>query len=158
MRRLLVLLVAGLAFLAIPVAQADGPDPVVAVQQGGMTFFYDATAQVYRQVPDYATGISLGMNWSGSDWLYAVPVLTVDQLAAPVGTEFTSVWDPPALAELPDGSLYQLGDDGAYHFIPNPAIAFGVGMAWTGIDWSGATHIDNPLQLAAPVGAPLTAQ
>ena len=158
MKRLLVLLVAGLALLAIPVAQADGPDPVVTVQQGGMTFFYDSTAQVYWQVPDYATGVSVGMNWSGTDWLYAVPVLTVDQLPAPVGaTELTSVWNPFTLGELPDGSLYSLGTDGAYHFVPNPATVVGVGAVWTGLDWSGVTHISSMLQLPAPVGAPLAA-
>jgi hypothetical protein len=155
MKRLLVLLVAGLALLAIPVATADGPDPVVTVQQGGMTFFYDSTAQVYRQVPDYATGITLGMSWSGTSWLYAVPVLTVDQLAAPVGTELSSVWDPPTLVELPTGSLYSLGTDGAYHYIPDLTTAVNAGVTWTGLDWYGATHISSPLQLAAPVGAPL---
>ena len=75
-----------------------------------------------------------------------------------MGTEFSSVWNPVALAELPDGSLYQLGTDGAYHYVPNPATAVGVGVTWTGLDWSGVTHIDDMLQLAAPVGAPLTAQ
>lgn len=156
MKRLLVLLVAGVALLAVPAAMADGPDPVVTVQQGGMTFFYDTTAQTYAQVPDYATGAWLGINWNGTSWTYAVPVLTTGQLAAPTGTALASVWAPIQTAELPDGSVYMLGTDGAYHYLTSPSTAFAHGLTWTGTDWAGVTHVSSMLELTAPVGAAYT--
>ena len=157
MKRLLVLLVSGLALFAIPVATADGPDPAVTVQATGVTYVYDYTAQVYRLVPDFATGVHVGLNWSGVDWTGASVVPTVDELAAPVGADLPSVWDPMQFAELANGSLYSLGDDGAYHYIPDPSTAFALGMAWTGTDWFGVTHLSSVDQLPGPVGDALTA-
>ena len=157
MKRLLVLLVAGLSLLAIPVATADGPDSAVTVQANGATYVYDFTAQVYNLVPDFATGVNFGLNWSGSDWTGASVVVSVDDLGAPVGVALPTVWDPAPLAELPNGTVYCLGDDGAYHAIPDADTAFAMGMTWAGTDWTGVVHVSNVAQLPAPVGAVYTA-
>ena len=140
MKWLFAPLVAALALFAIPVATADGPAQVVTVQQTGVTYTYDYTAQVYRLVPDWATGVKVGLNWSGADWTGADTVMTTDDLGAPVGTALTSVWVPVPLAELPSGDLYSLGTDGAYHYIPTPSTAFAMGIQWGGTDWTGVTH------------------
>ena len=168
MKKILFLLIVGVAVFAAAggTARADGPDAAMNVQGVG-AFVYNFSTLQYQQVPDLATGWSVGLVSAGDVWANVQTVASTDDLAtgeigagnfaAPIGTPLPSVWDapPPAFAELGDGSLYAYGTDGAYHYVPGPDAAFAAGLTWNGTDWAGVTYYDTVSDLPAAVGADL---
>ena len=115
----------------------------------------------YHWVPDVATANAMGVDWND--------LVVVDSLDASVGDPFSTIVTvsnarvtstaPAAtgaskhVAVTPangfdvidsNGDVYQLGDDGNYHWIPDVATANAMG-----VDWNSLTFEDT---LDAPVG------
>ena len=118
----------------------------------------------YHWIPDVATANAMGLDWNA--------LVIVDTLDAAVGDPFSTVvvlsnarvsTTAPAASPaagpakhvdvtpangydviVPNGDVYQLGDDGNYHWIPNVATANAMNLAWDQL-----TFLDT---LDAPVG------
>ncbi len=161
MKRSLVLACAALAFAAAPAAgiaavpPANGDD--VVLPDGSVYQLGDDGA--YHLIPDVATANAMQLDWNGLaqvgslDGPVGDPIPSVAAAAAPqvvASTRTATVSVPPANGDdvvLPDGSVYQLGDDGAYHLIPDVATANAMHL-----DWNGLAQVGS---LDGPVGDPI---
>ena len=152
MKRWSVLLISCFALLAIP-ALASAAD--VILPNGDV---YRSTDDgVYNWIPDVATANAMGLDWNNLEY--------VDELPGPNGespsaTQLSVLLSAPAGLTtgasitrangndviLPDGSVYQLDDDGVYHWIPDLATANAMGL-----DWDNINYVD---ELPGPAGDP----
>ena len=157
--------VALLTAVGVPSALSAGPG--ITPANGYDVIFPDgAVYQLnddgsYSYIPDVTTANAMGLDWNG-----LAPVETLD---GPIGESFptvvvlsnASVNPLAASAEpvkpvvtpangndviFPDGSVYQLNEDGSYSLIPDVATANAMGL-----DWNGLEPVDS---LDGPVGTP----
>jgi hypothetical protein len=132
------------------VPRANGND--VVLPDGSVYQFGDDGT--YHLIPNVETGNAMGLNWNALD--------QVDELSDPVGDPieevasrsvlgFTTVAPAVPVTRangadyiLPDGSIYQLDEEGTYHQVPD--VATGNAMH---LDWNNLEVID---ELDGPVG------
>jgi hypothetical protein len=143
LRRLLVVAVlTTAAAIAIPAAlavtPANGED--VILPSGDVYQLGDDGA--YHLIPDVATANAMVLRWDALEIVEGVPGdvgMPLASVNATATTSTTSGLKPLAQANgedviLPSGDVYQFGDDGSYHLIPDVATANAMGLDWNDLD------------------------
>ena len=128
--------VGGISAATAAVTPANGNDVILP---GGEVYQLDADG-LYHLIPDVATANAMKLDWNNLQALDTLPGDTGDgyptvTTSVPVSTLVAQshVTVTPANGNdviLPDGSEYQLGDDGLYHYIPDLATAQAMHLSW----------------------------
>jgi hypothetical protein len=117
----------------------------------------------YSWIPNVATANAMGLDWGNLQQVATLPGPVGDRFPAVVelsnasanraGTSSATAPAKPAVAKangndvvLPDGTVYQLNDDGSYSWIPDVATANAMGL-----DWNSLQLLD---ELDGPLGTP----
>jgi hypothetical protein len=163
MRHLPVAAAAALILFAVPTTliataapNANGNDVLLP---GGNVYQLDDDG-AFHMIPDVATANAMHLDWNNLE--------QTDELSGPVGDTYVSVAPPvktlaagtrtaarpipPANGNdviLPDGSVYQIDDEGVYHLVPDVQTGNAMHVNWN--DLQQADSIDGPV--GDPIGS-----
>jgi hypothetical protein len=115
---------------------------------------YLARDDQWHHIPDVATFEAMRLDWSAITWYGDLPGTAGEPLpssaaaapsqltATPFGRQPQAANRPQvdtggALAGLPDGTVYLVGDDGLWHHIPDSETFNALGLDWGSITWYG---------------------